>query len=118
VGFPHGQIAMTQVSAGGRTIGFLCNFRDAGGIRAYQSGFDYGTAEGHAKPGLSCHHAAIRCALASGAGIYDFLAGNDRYKRSLANGSVPQYWLEGGPVWSFRLLRQAARRGLRLHGSG
>jgi CelD/BcsL family acetyltransferase involved in cellulose biosynthesis len=112
-GFPRGQIAMTQVRAGTRTIGILYNLRDAGGIRAYQSGFDYAAnLEPAAKPGMSCHHAAIRLALADGVSGYDFLAGGDRYKRSLANASRQQYWLEAGPAWSPRLLRRAISRRL------
>jgi hypothetical protein len=31
---------------------------------------------------------------------YDFLAGADRYKTSLATGAVPLHWLEISPRWS------------------
>jgi CelD/BcsL family acetyltransferase involved in cellulose biosynthesis len=74
---------------------------------AYQSGFAYCGKEGQAKPGLTCHHAAIRVALDQALDVYDFLAGDDRYKRSLADQSQPQFWLELGPLWSPRLLAQA-----------
>ena len=56
---------------------------------------------------MTCHYAAIRAALDLGLDIYDFLAGDDRYKRSLANQSQPQFWLELGPFWSPRLLPRA-----------
>ena len=39
--------------------------------------------------------------------MYDFLAGEDRYKRSLADGSHRQTWAEAGPFWSPRLLFRA-----------
>jgi CelD/BcsL family acetyltransferase involved in cellulose biosynthesis len=104
-GFPLGQVALIEVASGGQTIGILYNLRDASGIRAYQSGFAYEPAMARAKPGLTCHHAAIRLALEQGAGRYDFLAGDDRYKRSMANGATRQYWLEAGPAWAPRMLR-------------
>ena len=104
-GFSRGEVTLIEVESGGETIGILYNLRDAGGIRAYQSGFVYEPGTARAKPGLTCHHAAIRLALEQGAGRYDFLAGDDRYKRSLATGSTRQYWLEAGPAWSPRMLR-------------
>jgi CelD/BcsL family acetyltransferase involved in cellulose biosynthesis len=111
-GFPLGQIALIEVASGGRTIGILYNLRDAGGVRAYQSGFAYERATPRAKPGLTCHHAAIRLALAEGAGRYDFLAGDDRYKRSMASDAARQYWLEAGPAWAPRMLRHRLRQTL------
>lgn len=113
VGFPRGQTALTEVTGGGETVGILYNLRDDGGIRAYQSGFAYAPADNKAKPGLTCHGAAIDQALAEGAMRYDFLAGGDRYKRSLANRTERLYWLEAGPSWALRLLRRQVRARLR-----
>jgi CelD/BcsL family acetyltransferase involved in cellulose biosynthesis len=48
----------------------------------------------HGKPGLTCHQLAIERALASGADAYDFLAGDDRYKRSLMTASQVMIWVE------------------------
>jgi CelD/BcsL family acetyltransferase involved in cellulose biosynthesis len=106
-GVPRGEIALLEVLSGETTIGFLYNFLLKGRMSAYQSGFAYRGREGRAKPGMTCHYAAIRAALDLGLDIYDFLAGNDRFKRSLANQSQPQYWLELGPFWSPRLLSRA-----------
>ncbi len=103
VGIPRGEIALLKVLSGDTTIGFLYNFVWKGRMSAYQSGFAYG-GEGQAKPGVTCHCAAIQAASDLGLDIYDFLAGNDRFKRSLANQSQPQYWLELGGFWSPRLL--------------
>ncbi|MFL5257239.1 MAG: GNAT family N-acetyltransferase [Rhodopila sp.] len=76
-------------------------------MSAYQSGFVYRDDDNQAKPGLTCHLAAILDALNRGMDIYDFLAGDDRYKRSLADQSHPQFWVEAGPLSSVRLLSQA-----------
>jgi hypothetical protein len=80
-------------------VGYLYNFRYRDRVLAYQSGFDYAASGphgkgGHAKPGLTCHHAAIVRARAEGAVSYDFLAGGDRYKTSLANAATTLHWLD------------------------
>jgi CelD/BcsL family acetyltransferase involved in cellulose biosynthesis len=107
LGVPRGEIALLDISCGETTIGLLYNFIWKRRMLAYQSGFAYCGKEGQAKPGLTCHHAAIRVALDQALDVYDFLAGDDRYKRSLADQSQPQFWLELGPLWSPRLLAQA-----------
>jgi CelD/BcsL family acetyltransferase involved in cellulose biosynthesis len=103
-GFPPGQIAIEKFSSNGTVIGILYNFVWRGEMLAYQSGFAFRQGDSHAKPGLTCHHAAIRDALVTGFLRYDFLAGEDRYKRSLGDRCHRQFWMEAGPVWSFRLL--------------
>jgi CelD/BcsL family acetyltransferase involved in cellulose biosynthesis len=110
IGIPRGEIALLQVSAGDKTIGFLYNFVWRGRMLAYQSGFAYSSSQGQAKPGVTCHHAAIELALDLGLEVYDFLAGDDRYKRSLSNRSQPQFWVEVGPFWSPSLLRRTVMR--------
>jgi CelD/BcsL family acetyltransferase involved in cellulose biosynthesis len=102
--FANGQVALTAVHSGGTVVGVLYNFSFCGRVSAYQSGFNYAASGAHGKLGLTCHHAAIRDALDGGSDVYGFLSGNDRYKRSLADGSKRQYWVEAGPAWSPRLL--------------
>jgi CelD/BcsL family acetyltransferase involved in cellulose biosynthesis len=102
--FGRGQIELTTVGNATAVVGVLYNFSFRRRLLAYQSGFDYAAAGVHGKPGLTCHHAAIQGALARDFGVYDFLAGDTRYKRSLAGGSKPQYWVEAGPAWSPWLL--------------
>jgi CelD/BcsL family acetyltransferase involved in cellulose biosynthesis len=97
---PRGELDLLRVAAGDRVIGYLYNFRFRGRVLAYQSGFDYAGAGPHEKPGMTCHHLAIEAAAAEGMDCYDFLAGADRYKLSLASGSVPLHWLEIAPRWS------------------
>jgi CelD/BcsL family acetyltransferase involved in cellulose biosynthesis len=112
-GFPRRELTIMKISSGGTIIGFLYNFMWRKWISAYQSGFAYRNDANRAKPGLTCHFAAIRDALEQGFDIYDFLAGDDRYKRSLADQSTPQFWLEAGPFWSTRLLSKVLIRQFR-----
>jgi CelD/BcsL family acetyltransferase involved in cellulose biosynthesis len=95
---PRGELVLLRISAGPLVLGYLYNFKYKGRVYAYQSGFDYTAAEAaagpHAKPGLTSHHLAIERARAEGAEVYDFLAGPDRYKTSLANDKTALYWLE------------------------
>jgi CelD/BcsL family acetyltransferase involved in cellulose biosynthesis len=94
---PRGEIELWRVDAGSAVIGYLYNFQFRGRVSAYQSGFDYALADHRAKPGLTCHHLAIEQGLAEGRDCYDFLAGDDRYKRSLSDGARPLHWLSIGP---------------------
>jgi CelD/BcsL family acetyltransferase involved in cellulose biosynthesis len=121
-GFPRGEITLLQITAGPLVLGYLYNLRLHHRVLAYQSGFDYAAATTyagpHAKPGLTCHHAAILHARADGATAYDFLAGPDRYKTSLARAATPLYWLDVTPrfsVWrpwlQLRILRHGAPEG-------
>jgi CelD/BcsL family acetyltransferase involved in cellulose biosynthesis len=106
-GIPRGEVLLLKVSCRDLVIGILYNFIHRGRMSAYQSGFAYPAGEPQTKPGLTCHYRAIQFAMAQGVDIYDFLAGEDRYKRSLANSSHRQIWTESGPIWSPRLLIRA-----------
>ena len=103
--FPRGEIDLLRITAGPRELGFLYNFHHRGRVLCYQSGFDYTAAGGAEKPGLSSHHAAIRLAFARGDHIYDFLAGHERYKLSLATRTTDLFWVEAGTA----LARAAGR---------
>lgn len=113
-GMPRGEVALLKVSCHGAVIGILYNFYFQNRMLAYQSGFAYRATAPRAKPGLTCHYRAIQFALDQGIDIYDFLGGEDRYKRSLADGAYRQVWVEAGPPWSpvrlFRAGLAVARR--------
>jgi CelD/BcsL family acetyltransferase involved in cellulose biosynthesis len=94
---PRGEVELWRISAGPAVIGYLYNFQHRGRVLAYQSGFDYLLADRRAKPGLSCHHLIIEKSLTAGRISYDFLAGDDRYKRSLSDTMTTLYWLTLGP---------------------
>jgi CelD/BcsL family acetyltransferase involved in cellulose biosynthesis len=83
-------------------------------MSCYQSGFAYDDRQAHAKPGLTCHARAIQGALNQAIASYDFLAGEDRYKRSLADSIHQQIWAAAGPFWSPSLLAGAAGDRIRM----
>jgi CelD/BcsL family acetyltransferase involved in cellulose biosynthesis len=92
-GVADGAVDVLRIAAGDVVIGYLYNFVWRGVVSAYQSGFAYDMARPQAKPGLVCHVAAMRYYQARRLDYYDFLAGDDRYKTSLADGSVPLHWM-------------------------
>jgi CelD/BcsL family acetyltransferase involved in cellulose biosynthesis len=104
---PRGEVEMLRLCGAQGIIGHLYNFRHRGRVSAYQSGFPLEGAGNQGKPGLTSHMMAIERALMAGDAVYDFLGGADRYKLSLANGTVPLLWAELVRPWS--LLGMAAR---------
>ncbi|MDO9713089.1 GNAT family N-acetyltransferase [Paracraurococcus lichenis] len=106
----EGVLDLLRITGGAGTVGILYNFRHRGRVLAYQSGLADPAGEAHARPGLTCHALAIDHALARGDRVYDFLAGGQRYKRSLADRQVSLVWAE--------LARAGSAAGLlgRLHG--
>ena len=101
-GFPRGEIDLLCARAGETVIGYLYNFRLAGRVLTYQSGFAYSPDGGARKPGLTTHCLAIEMYRAKGMRIYDFLAGEDRYKTSLSNAEISLHWLDLSSRWSRR----------------
>lgn len=90
--FGAGEIQLLKATAGTAVVGYLYNFRYRGHVYAYQSGFA-DADEPHAKPGLVTHALAIRHNLDQGAHTYDFLAGDNRLKLSLADRVSELVWL-------------------------
>jgi CelD/BcsL family acetyltransferase involved in cellulose biosynthesis len=89
--FSHGEIQLVRVRNERETIGCLYNFVFGGRVLQYQSGF--ATYENpHLKPGFVCHAAAIDHGAASGLALYDFLAGDQRYKKSLSTDETSMRW--------------------------
>ena len=58
---------------------------------SYQSGYHPGPDNRH-HPGLVMHYLAIERAMRAGFQVYDFLAGEARYKRSLAAPGEALLW--------------------------
>jgi CelD/BcsL family acetyltransferase involved in cellulose biosynthesis len=108
-GLPRREVELWRIAAPDRLAGILYNFRFRGHVLAYQSGFAYDPANPRLKPGLTCHRQVIAASLADGATVYNFLAGDDRYKRSLADGADTLHWALAGPWWSTRLLSARLR---------
>lgn len=91
--FDKGEIQLLRIYAGRRTIGYLYNFFMGGTVYNYQSGFDYKCIEKHSRPGLVAHSLAIQHYILHGARVYDLLAGDSQYKKSLGTESAPMVWL-------------------------
>lgn len=114
-GLPRGEIALLRVSAGAREIGILYNFQHGGRMLAYQSGFAP-EDDARLKPGLVCHTLAMEAAREGGLAVYDFLAGAQRYKTSLApQGGEKLHWVtlyrQGSLPARWQGIKQALRRG-------
>lgn len=90
--FASGEVQLLRAAAGGEPFGYLYNFVAGGRVYAYQSGFSYG-ADPKLKPGLVSHYLAIGHSLAAGARVYDFMAGESRYKASLGTDYTEMTWL-------------------------
>ena len=106
-GFPTGLVDVLRVTAGGQTIGLLHTFFYGQDAYAYQSGFQF-EDDPRLKPGLVSHLLAIRHCRDVGLRSYRLLAGDSRYKRSLATSQYELYWLSvSRPHLAFRLERLA-----------
>lgn len=84
------KIELLKVSAGDYVIGYLYNFINDDVVRFYLSAFRY-EKQNKYKPGLLTHFLAIKHYKAVGKRVYDFMAGDARYKRSFATHSYPVY---------------------------
>ena len=103
-----GEIQLLRLRSDGETVACLYNFTYGRRALAYQSGFAI-DADNRRKPGLVAHAAAIALNRARGLSVYDFLAGEAQYKRSLADAETRLVWLAvRRPTLTF-----AAERGLR-----
>lgn len=89
--WPLGGIDLLRVRAGDEALGYLYNFTDRGKVYFFQSGFAY-AADAKLKPGLLTHFLAIDHYAGRGFREYDFLAGDARYKRSLAKQHRDLFW--------------------------
>jgi CelD/BcsL family acetyltransferase involved in cellulose biosynthesis len=85
-------VELLRITAGARTLGVLLNFVHRGHVYAYQSGFAY-EADNRFKPGLVSHVMAIADSARLGRTAYHFMAGEARYKDSLATGAETLTWL-------------------------
>ncbi len=88
--FSRGEIQLLRFAAGPVVIGYLYNFRYRDRVLYYQAGFKYGVIEKNERPGLVCHALAVEHNARQPYRLYDFLAGDQRYKASLATDSHSQ----------------------------
>ncbi|HEV7268354.1 MAG TPA: GNAT family N-acetyltransferase [Falsiroseomonas sp.] len=100
----RGELDLLRITAGPRLIGLLYNVRSGRRVHAYQTGLADTADEPHARPGLTCHCLAIGMALDRGDAAYDLLAGDQRYKLSLADREAQLWWVELAPAGSMAAL--------------
>jgi len=123
---PLGGVQLIRVTVGGRELGYLYSFVFQGRVCFYQSGYDYHLLDPKYSPGLVTLVLAIRHNAEAGMGVFDFLAGNQAYKASLATDRAELVsWtvqrrsvlsmIERALRWKLRLMR---RLWTRLQGVG
>lgn len=91
-GLARGEVQLLTLRAGARCIGCLYNFVHRGHVYNYQSGFDYELFDGRDTPGLVTHAQAVALNAGLGHAVYDFMAGDDRYKRELSTEIATLHW--------------------------
>jgi CelD/BcsL family acetyltransferase involved in cellulose biosynthesis len=80
-----GRAVLFRLRVDGVTAGCLYHLVDGDRLAFYQSGFAR-PADNRLRPGLVTHLHCIEEARARGFAVYDFLAGDARYKRDLSDG--------------------------------
>ncbi|MEW6704316.1 MAG: GNAT family N-acetyltransferase [Pseudomonadota bacterium] len=91
-GMPRGEIQLLHLRAGPQTIGCLYNFVHRGQVLNYQAGIDYALPS-VTSPGLAAHALAVELNASLGHAVYDFMLGDQQYKRQLSTDQVTQYSL-------------------------
>lgn len=90
---PSGAVELLRVRAGAQAVGYLYNFVWRGWVGAYASGFSYG-GDTKATPGYVSFLLAIERHLALGNSVFDFMAGDSRYKMSLGKPGERLVWFD------------------------
>jgi CelD/BcsL family acetyltransferase involved in cellulose biosynthesis len=90
-GWAQGAVEMLRACAGENVLGYLYQFRHRGRVMAYQAAYPPAADNRH-RPGLVMHYLAIERARAAGFQVYDLLAGDARYKRSLGQQENMLVW--------------------------
>ncbi|HZG07633.1 MAG TPA: GNAT family N-acetyltransferase [Allosphingosinicella sp.] len=107
--FAKGGVEIVRVSCGGQAIGYIYCLVRGGWIGSYLSGFAY-EADNKVKPGLVSFCLYIQHRLKTGGDVFDFLAGDHRYKTSLGTLGPSIYWFRAQERRPQFLLERALRR--------
>ncbi len=78
----RGGVELVRISAGGEPFAWVYNFVDRGQVLFNSGGFIV-EKDNRLKPGLVAHALLIAAHIKAGRDVYDFLAGDDRYKLNL-----------------------------------
>jgi CelD/BcsL family acetyltransferase involved in cellulose biosynthesis len=85
---PAGAVEIARISAGDMILGYLYNFIYRDRVYFYLSGLNYST-DARLKPGLVAHCLCAQRHADEGRAVYDFMAGENRYKTSLGKPTQP-----------------------------
>jgi CelD/BcsL family acetyltransferase involved in cellulose biosynthesis len=89
--FDKAEVQLLKVASGGRELGYIYSHLWRKRVYMQQTGFSV-PADNRLKPGYVAHTLAIQHNLEKGMHLYDFMHGDARYKRALANRSQRLYW--------------------------
>lgn len=89
--FKRGFVDLLKITAGDHVICYLYNFIQEKEVKFYLSANNYDENDSTYKPGLVSHYLAIKHYLDKNFDVYDFMAGESQYKRSLSSMSSPIY---------------------------
>ena len=89
--FASGSVDIARISCGDRPIGYIHCLNHRGWIGSYLSGFAY-EADNKVKPGLVSFYLYIEHRLKAGGDVFDFLAGDHRYKMNMGQPGPTMYW--------------------------
>ena len=82
-------VDLIKVSAGNHLLGFIYNIIQRDTVYFYCSGINHDVPHKHIKPGYTIHHQLMMHYKNNGYVWYDFLGGEDQYKKSLSSTSYP-----------------------------
>jgi CelD/BcsL family acetyltransferase involved in cellulose biosynthesis len=118
---PRGEVELLALRVGGQPIGYAYNFLWQRTVHQYSSGFA-AEPDMRVKVGLACHVLSAARYAERGFLLYDLMAGDARYKRSLGQQHETLFWIRGQRKRA-KLRAEAALVGLkqaltRLYGRG
>ena len=89
--FATGEVQLLKIANAGGELGYIYSHLWRRRVYMQQTGFGV-PGDNRLKPGYVAHTLAIQHNLDKGMQIYDFMHGDARYKRTLANRSERLYW--------------------------
>jgi CelD/BcsL family acetyltransferase involved in cellulose biosynthesis len=100
---PRGTVEIARVTAGSDVVGYVYNLVYRGHVYAYQTGIRY-EDNPRLKPGLVSHCLCVDQHIADGSVVYDFMAGEARYKANLGEpGPDMLYLLAERSTWPLQV---------------
>lgn len=102
-------VDLLELKAGSTILGYLVILVYGGMAANYQTGFKT-VSDNRLKPGLIAHALAVQHYADCNMDTYQFLAGEQQYKKSLATNSGELHWVKlHRPTTSYRLIRSIRR---------